>query len=88
MRKAFKDRPFTYHQRGDGLWGVVDERLGIGAIAKTREEAYDKLCGLVLDHLKGLSDEELEAHMAGCEVVYIDDDGRLVDQSPPAASAG
>ena len=47
-----------------------------------------QLCGLVLDHLKGLSDEELEAHMAGCEVVYIDDDGRLVDQSPPAASAG
>jgi hypothetical protein len=87
MRRAFKDRPFTYQQREDGLWGAVDERLGIGAIAKTREDAYDKLCALVLEHLKGLSDEELEAHMASCEVVYIDDNGRLVGDEPPAAAS-
>jgi hypothetical protein len=87
MRKAFKDRPFTYHQREDGLWSAVDERLSIGAIAKTREEAYDKLCALVLEHLKGLPDDDLEAHIAGCEVVYIDDDGRLVEEPPAAASA-
>ena len=65
MRKAFKDQPFSYHQREDGLWGAVDDRLGIGAIAKTKEEAYDKVCALVLEHLKGMSDDELEAHMAG-----------------------
>lgn len=85
MRKAFKDQPFSYHQREDGLWAAVDERLGIGAIAKTREEAYDKVCALVLEHLKAMSDDELEAHMAGCEVVYVETGGLSSD--PPAAAA-
>jgi hypothetical protein len=88
MRKAFKDRPFSYHQREDGLWAAVDERLGIGAIARTREEAYDKVCALVLEHLKSLSDDELDAHLAGCDVVYIDDEGRLSDGPSAAASTG
>lgn len=87
MRKAFKDRPFAYHQREDGLWSAVDERLGIGAIAPTKEEAYDKVCALVFEHLKGMSDEDLEAHLAGCEVVYIDEAGRMTE-GPTAASAG
>jgi hypothetical protein len=88
MRKAFKDQPFSYHQRDDGLWDAVDARLGIGAIAKTKEEAYDKVCALVLEHLKGMSDDELEAHMAGCEVVYIDDAGGLTSEPPATAPTG
>ena len=88
MRKAFKDRPFAYHQREDGLWSALDERLGIGAIAKTKEEAYDKVCALVFERLKSMSDEELEAHMAGCEVVYIDDAGGLSSEPPATASTG
>lgn len=88
MRKAFKDQPFSYHQREDGLWAAVDERLGIGAIAKTREEAFDKVCALVLEHLKAMSDVELDAHMAGCEVVYIDETGGLSSDPPAAAATG
>lgn len=88
MRNAFKDRPFTYHQREDGLWSAVDERLGIGAIARTKEEAYDKVCALVFERLKGMSDEELEAHLAGCELVYIDESGRMTEGPTTAASSG
>ena len=88
MRKAFKDRPFSYQQRQDGLWAAVDERLGIGAIAKTREDAYDKVCSLVLERLKEMSDEGLEAHMAGCEVVYIDEEGGFSTGPSASASAG
>lgn len=88
MRKAFKDRPFVYHQREDGLWSAVDERLGIGAIAQTKDEAYDKVCALVFEQLKGMSDDDLEAHLAGCEVVYIDEAGRTTAGPSAAASAG
>lgn len=88
MRKAFKDRPFVYQQREDGLWSAVDERLGIGAIAPSKDEAYDKVCALVFEHLKGMSDEELETHLAGCEVVYIDESNRMTEGPTAAASAG
>ena len=87
MRKVFKDQPFSYEQQGDGRWSAVDERLGLRAIGETREEAYDRLCALVLDNIKAMSDEEFAAHLSGCEVAYMDDEGRL-SEGPPAAAAG
>lgn len=87
MRKVFKDQPFTYQQQHDGQWSAADERLGLTAIGETREEAYDRLCALVLDRIQAMSDEEFEAHLSGCAVAYMDDEGRLSD-GPPAAATG
>lgn len=78
MRLAYKDRPLTYRQGEDGLWSAIDERLGIGAIARIREEAGDTAFALVFERLKAMSEEEWEAHLAGCEKVFVDAHGREI----------
>lgn len=78
MRLAYRDHSFTYCQGEDGLWSATHERLGIGAIARTRKEAGDRLMAMVLERLQAMSDEELEAHFASCEKMGIDENNRLV----------
>lgn len=78
MRVGYKDRPFKYQQTEDGHWACWDTRLGIGAVAPTRDQVYDRVCALVLEHLKAMSDDEFDAHLAGCEVHYVDELGNSV----------
>lgn len=78
MRLAYRDHSFTYRQGDDGLWSAIHERLGIGAIARTRKEAGDRLMAMVLERLQAMSDEELEAHFASCEKMGIDENNGLV----------
>jgi hypothetical protein len=85
VRVAYRDPSFVYRQGEDGLWSAIHERLGIGAIARTRKEAGARLMTMVLERLQSLSEEELEAHFASCEKMGVDDNNRLVplrDETP------
>lgn len=88
MRPAYMES-ITYRQGEDGLWSAVHERLGIGAIAGTKKEAGRRLIKMVIEHLEALSDEEVEAHMASCQKMGIDENNQLVPwPNEPEAAAG
>ena len=77
MGKAFKDQPFSYRQDPSGSWAATDQRLELEATGATRQEAYDRLCALVMDRLQLMSADEWEVHLAGCEAVELDGGGNL-----------
>lgn len=87
MRIAYKDRPITYRQIEEGFWCAFDERLGLGAVARTREEAYDKATHLILERLQAMSDEEFEAHLDGCEIFYVNEHGNEIPGPEEAEAA-
>lgn len=89
MRPAYRDPSFTYRQSEDGLWSAVHTRLGIGAIARTRKEAGDRLIAMVLEQLKSMSEDQLEEHFAGCEKMFVDEHNRLIPgPTDPQAASG
>ena len=84
---ANEDRLFTYRQTLEGLWMCFDDRLGLGAIARSREEAHDQTCAFLREHFEHMTTGEFGAQLSGCAVFYVDEFGREIAEAEDAPAA-